>query len=59
MGDRVEARPTDGRVVSSNRPVPLNLKRLTGILLRQVARGLEIDHTGYHGHLSIRAATAC
>uniref|UniRef100_A0A1X7SN98 Uncharacterized protein n=1 Tax=Amphimedon queenslandica TaxID=400682 RepID=A0A1X7SN98_AMPQE len=45
MEDRVEAEPTDGRVASTNRPVPLNSKRLTGILLRQLARGLEIEGT--------------
>ena len=45
MADSAEAEPTEGRVAKAGRPMPLNSKKLTGILLRQLARGLQIENT--------------
>ena len=45
MADSAEAEPTEGRVAKAGRPMPLNSKKLTGILLRQLARGLQIEST--------------
>ena len=52
-GVEVEVRPEEaartrhevGVGLGSERPLPLNSKRLTGVLLKQLARGLEIPST--------------
>ena len=51
-----------GAGLGSGRPLPLNSKRLTGVLLKQLARGLDIPatssgdelHTLIEGELGIR-----
>ena len=45
MADSAEAEQTEGLVAKAGRPMPLNSKKLTGILLRQLARGLQIEST--------------